>query len=75
MVEAIHQLVRSFDPEFQERLRNRVLLAGGGSQIQGLPRALEEAMSERLGGGRVIRTPGQRLWRSVSTPVALERSQ
>lgn len=56
MVDAIHSLVKSFDPEFQERLRNRVLLAGGGSQIQGLDRALENAMRDRLGGGRVIRT-------------------
>ncbi|MBK9384133.1 MAG: rod shape-determining protein [Planctomycetes bacterium] len=56
MVESIHSLVRSFDPEFQDRLRNRVLLAGGGSQIQGLDRALEQEMRARLGGGRVIRT-------------------
>jgi len=56
MVEALHDLVKTFDPEFQDRLRGRVLLAGGGSQIQSLDRALEHAMKERLGGGRVIRT-------------------
>ncbi|MCI0589490.1 MAG: rod shape-determining protein [Planctomycetes bacterium] len=55
IVESLGELVASFDPEFQERLRNRVLLAGGGSQIGGLDRAIEEAMRERLGGGRVIR--------------------
>jgi len=55
IVESLGELVASFDPEFQERLRNRVLLAGGGSQIGGLERAIEEAMRERLGGGRVLR--------------------
>jgi rod shape-determining protein MreB len=55
IVESLGELVASFDPEFQDRLRNRVLLAGGGSQIGGLDRAIEESMREHLGGGRVIR--------------------
>jgi rod shape-determining protein MreB len=55
IVDSLGELVASFDPEFQARLRNRVLLAGGGSLIGGLPRAVEDAMKERLGGGRVIR--------------------
>jgi rod shape-determining protein MreB len=54
MVEAINQLVATFDPEFQSRLRNNVLLGGGGSQIRGLDRLLEEALDE-LGGGRVVK--------------------
>lgn len=55
MVKGIHQLVSSFDPEFQHKLRNRVLLAGGGSQVKGLDSAVEKALKERLGGGKVIR--------------------
>ena len=55
IVEGLAQLVGSFDPEFQDRLKNRVLLAGGGSQIKGLDMAIEQAMKERLGGGRVLR--------------------
>jgi rod shape-determining protein MreB len=55
IVDALGKLVSSFDPEFQHKLRNRVLLAGGGSLIGGLDRAIEEEMKERLGGGRVIR--------------------
>ncbi len=51
----IHKLVSTFDPEFQVRLKNRVLLAGGGSMIKGLDTAVEKAMRERLGGGKVIR--------------------
>ncbi len=55
MVEALHELVASFDPEFQERLRRNVLLAGGGSQIRALDVEIEKEMKERLGGGRVER--------------------
>lgn len=55
IVEALGRLVASFDPEFQHKLRNRVLLAGGGSLIRGLDRAIEDHMKETLGGGRVIR--------------------
>ncbi len=55
IVEGLSELIASFDPEFQHRLKNRVLLAGGGSQIKGLDLALEEEMRQRLGHGRVMR--------------------
>jgi len=55
IVDGLSQLIASFDPEFQERLKNRVLLAGGGSQIKGLDTQIEALMHERLGGGRVLR--------------------
>jgi rod shape-determining protein MreB len=51
----IAKLVGTFDPEFQNRLKNRVLLAGGGSMVKGLDSAVEKAMRERLGGGKVLR--------------------
>lgn len=55
IVDGLRKLIGSFDPEFQHRLRNRVLLAGGGSMIKGLDTAIEEAMNRDLGGGKVIR--------------------
>ncbi|HUR28959.1 MAG TPA: MamK family actin-like protein [Planctomycetota bacterium] len=55
MVEGLGELISTFDPEFQGRLKNRVLLGGGGSQIKGLDTALEQLMHEQLGGGRVLR--------------------
>ena len=55
MVEGLGQLIATFDPEFQHRLKNRVLLAGGGSQIKGLELAIEAEMKKRLGAGRVVR--------------------
>jgi rod shape-determining protein MreB len=55
IVEGLGQLVATFDPEFQHRLKNRVLLAGGGGQIAGLDLAIEAEMKRRLGEGHVIR--------------------
>jgi rod shape-determining protein MreB len=59
MVEAVETLVATFDPEFQPRIRNNILLGGGGSQIRGLGAAIEGALTE-YGGGRV---------RTVEEPV------
>lgn len=55
IVEGLGQLVATFDPEFQSKLKNRVLLAGGGSQIKSLDTAIEIEMHRTLGEGRVIR--------------------
>jgi rod shape-determining protein MreB and related proteins len=52
IVEAVDRLVSTFDPEFQSRLRGNVILAGGGSRIHGLDRAIEEALAP-FGGGKV----------------------
>ena len=55
IVEGLSKLIATFDPEFQSRLKQRVLLAGGGSQIKGLDLAIEAEMQTRLGGGKVLR--------------------
>ncbi|MBN1442289.1 MAG: rod shape-determining protein, partial [Planctomycetes bacterium] len=51
-VAALQDLIASYDPEFQHKMRNNVLVGGGGSQIVGLGLAIEEALGE-YGGGRV----------------------
>ncbi|MHC5068731.1 MAG: rod shape-determining protein [Planctomycetota bacterium] len=51
-VVALQDLIATYDPEFQHKMRNNVLLGGGGSQIRGLGLAIEEALSE-YGGGKV----------------------
>ncbi len=56
IVKGIQQLIASFHPEFQARLRGNVLLAGGGGQIIGLDIAIESYMQEHLGGGSVTRS-------------------
>ncbi|MFQ5653405.1 MAG: MamK family actin-like protein [Planctomycetota bacterium] len=53
ILQSVQKLVASFDPEFQHRIRNRVFVSGGGSQIYGLQKALEEGM-EQIGGGNVF---------------------
>jgi len=53
IVDGIQKLVSTFDPEFQHRIRSRVIVSGGGSQVYGLQEALEKGL-EDLGGGRVM---------------------
>ena len=52
IVEGIHKLVSSFNPEFQEKLRHNILLSGGGGLLDGLNKRIEDAMKV-IGGGRV----------------------
>jgi rod shape-determining protein MreB and related proteins len=54
IVEAVRKLISKFDPEFQQRLLNNIILGGGGSQLKGLDRVIEGAMSE-YGGAKVTR--------------------
>lgn len=49
---AIQQLVGSFDPDFQEKLRHNIILAGGGSRLKGIDLAVEKSL-ETYGGGKV----------------------
>jgi len=51
-VETMLDLLSRVEPEFQERVRNNVILSGGGGLIRGLPQALEKAL-QQVGGGRV----------------------
>lgn len=52
ITETMIDLLARVEPEYQERVRNNIILAGGSSLISGLSDALEKACSE-LGGGRV----------------------
>jgi rod shape-determining protein MreB len=51
-------LLTKVEPEFQSRVRNNVILAGGSSLIAGLPEAMTKALDE-LGGGKatVVKDP------------------
>jgi len=54
IVETMADLLSRVEPEYQERVRKGVILAGGGSQIPGLVPALQKALAE-FGGGNVKR--------------------
>jgi len=44
--ETAMEMIAAFDPEFQAKLWQNIILAGGGSQIAGIADYLKEAMSE-----------------------------
>ncbi len=52
VIETMLDLLSRVEPEFQERVRNNIILSGGGGLIRNLPRALEEALKQ-VGGGKV----------------------
>jgi len=52
IVETMLDLLPRVDPEFQECVRQNIILAGGGGQIRNLGPTLEKAL-ERVGGGRI----------------------
>lgn len=56
--ETMIDLLSRVAPDFQEKVRNNIILAGGSSLISGLSDALEKTLQE-LGGGRVtvVRDP------------------
>ncbi|HLL89665.1 MAG TPA: MamK family actin-like protein [Tepidisphaeraceae bacterium] len=52
ITEGVFKLISSFNPEYQHKLRNNVLLAGGGGLMRGLNTRLQENMKQ-IGGGTV----------------------
>lgn len=58
LCETMIGLIAKVEPEFQSKVRQNVILAGGSSLISGLPEAFTKALDE-LGGGRatVVKDP------------------
>ncbi len=54
ILQGLRDLIGRFDPEFQQRMLNNIVLGGGGSQLKGLDRVIEDALKE-YGGGKVRR--------------------
>lgn len=54
ILEAVGNLISTYDPEFQQRILQSVILAGGMSQIRGLDKLVEAGLQE-YGGGKVSR--------------------
>jgi rod shape-determining protein MreB len=51
-IETMLDLLSRVEPEFQEKVRNHIILSGGGGLIRNLPHALEAALKQ-VGGGKV----------------------
>jgi rod shape-determining protein MreB and related proteins len=54
IIQGIREVVMRFDSDFQHRLLQNVIIGGGGSQLKGLDRVIEEGMKE-YGGAKVKR--------------------
>ncbi|MGH7319796.1 MAG: rod shape-determining protein [Candidatus Rokuibacteriota bacterium] len=52
IAETMLDLLARVEPDYQEKVRNNVVLAGGGSQIPGLTDSLEKVLMD-VGGGKV----------------------
>src|SRR5262249_44160802 len=52
VLQGLRDVIARFDPEFQQRMLNNIVLGGGGSQLKGLDRVIEEALKE-YGGAKV----------------------
>ena len=52
IMKGLRDLIGRFDPEFQQRMLQNIVLGGGGSQLKGLDRVIEEALKE-YGGAKV----------------------
>ena len=46
IIETVIDLIADFDPEYQEKVRQNIIVAGGGSQISGLDTYLTAAMKK-----------------------------
>ena len=55
LVDALKGLIAGFDPEFRSVLLNKTILCGGGSQLTGLDRLIEQEAFKLFGGGRIKR--------------------
>jgi rod shape-determining protein MreB and related proteins len=52
LAETMIDLISRVDPDYQEKVRANVILAGGSSGVAGLDKALQEALKE-IGSGHV----------------------
>jgi len=52
ILQGLKELIGRIDAEFQSRMLNNIILGGGGSQLNGLDRVIEESLKE-YGGGKV----------------------
>jgi len=46
IIETAQELISNFDPQYQGKIRSNIILAGGGSQINGLSSYLEETLGK-----------------------------
>jgi rod shape-determining protein MreB len=45
MIKVLRELILDFDPEYQQELRENIIIAGCGSRIQGLAGVIEQELT------------------------------
>lgn len=53
IIDTTASMIAKFDPEFQAKIKNNIILAGGGSRIRGLGEYLHNALKDIFGDCRV----------------------
>lgn len=54
VLDGLCEVISRFDPEFQQRMLQNIVIGGGGSQLKGLDRVIEESLKD-FGGAKVKR--------------------
>lgn len=54
IIETTSIMIARFDPEFQAKIKNNIVIAGGGSQIKGINTYLQNALKEIFGECKVM---------------------
>lgn len=67
--ETITEMIAKFDPEYQSKIRGNIILAGCGSQIQGLTECFKDALKDY--GTCQVRTVEDPLFSGASGALAL----
>jgi rod shape-determining protein MreB len=52
IIQGLREVIARMDPEYQQRMLQNIVLGGGGSQIKGLDRVIEDSLKE-YGGAKV----------------------
>jgi rod shape-determining protein MreB len=53
IVDTTAEMIAGFDPEFQQRVKKHIIVAGGGSQIRGIAEYMEQALQHPIGKCKV----------------------
>jgi len=69
IIDGLRELIVRFDPEFQQRLLQNIVLGGGGSQLRGLDQVIEEALKEY--GGAKVRKVGDAVFAGAAGALKL----
>jgi rod shape-determining protein MreB len=72
IVEGLQEVIGKIDPEFRKPILENIILAGGGSQLNGLNRLIEDALQSR--GGCNVRKVGDFLFAGASGALRLAMS-